>query len=76
MAMRGSLSFPGWESTRGEKSRRAKISEATAQAILDLRGSCKAVAVAERFGVSVRIVRNIWNRRRWVHLQQQREIQA
>lgn len=53
MARRGSMSLRGWESTRGENSRVATISESTAQAILNARASGEpAKAVAMRYGVS------------------------
>lgn len=64
----------GWESTKGMKSRTRRIDEATAQAILNLKGTMGPTAAAESFNdprVTVNIVKSIWRRLRWTHLRQQ-----
>lgn len=70
----GSLSMPGWESTRGMNSRCRKIDEATAQAILNCKGKMGQTACARHFNdprVTVHIVTAIWRRKNWAHLRQQ-----
>lgn len=69
MSRRGSMSLRGWESTRGENSRTATISENMAQAILNARASGEPPkSVAMRYGVSQSVVSKIWRRVRWSHL--------
>lgn len=56
---------------RGETSRTATITEETAQAVLDAKGTMTNKACAEKFadaGVTLNIVGSIWNKRRWKHL--------
>ena len=68
---RRAMAMPGWECSAGENSRVAKLTEAQAQAILDLRGSGRTkVSIAAQYGVSHACVRKIWQRGSWRHLKQ------
>lgn len=54
---------------RGENHRCAKISEQTAQSILDMKGTRRrAIDVAALHGVKPSMVASIWAKRSWAHL--------
>ena len=67
MHLRGKLSLPGWESTRGESSRTAKLTE---DAVRDIRSSTLSRAkLAKKHGITTKYVGDIIRRRRWAHVQ-------
>jgi hypothetical protein len=70
----GSLSMPGWEPSGGMKARNRRIDESTAQAILNCKGQMGAAQCVDKMNdpkVTIHIVKSIWRRLRWAHLQQQ-----
>lgn len=57
MGFKGSMSLPGWESTTGEKSRRAKFTD---EQIREIRNSTEQIEViALKFGTTAGYVKNI-----------------
>lgn len=63
--MKGSLSLRGWESTAGENSKLAKLTEEKVREIRKLQSSKSLKEVAEIYSVTTTCIRDIWNRRRW-----------
>lgn len=66
MGERGSMSRPGWESTAGEHSRRAKLTDAKVEEILLSRESNGVLAA--RHGVSAAQISRIRCGRDWSHV--------
>jgi hypothetical protein len=61
MSARGSMTFAGWESTRGTNSRTAKL---TAQQVRWIRMSKKTqAALAVKYGVSAKTIHSIKTRK-------------
>ena len=66
MAMKGSMSWWQWESTRGERSKTAVLTDEIAMKIyLDPR---PRKIIGEAYGTSESNVTNIKNKRRWRHI--------
>ena len=63
---RGSLSVRGWQSTRGENNKTAKLNDAQVRRILESRRTSEKLA--EHHGVSVKTINDIRSGRRWRHL--------
>ena len=65
-SFRGSLSVRGWQSTRGENNKTAKLTDAQVRRILESRRTSEKLA--EHHGVSVKTINDIRSGRRWRHL--------
>ncbi|WP_372899313.1 hypothetical protein [Stieleria sp.] len=64
---RGSLALRGWESTAGEKSRQAKMTDARVRVVK--RGSLPSVKVAAVLKVSKSTINDVRAGRRWGHVE-------
>lgn len=67
MKSRGGLFLPGWESTRGSHSRNAKLTEA--RVVMIRKSQLPIATIAKVFGVNIKTIRDVRNRRRWAHVQ-------
>ena len=69
--------MPDWyDPPKGEASPSAKITERTAQAVLDAKGSMTGKQCACELGVGLATVWMIWSGRRWKHLRRDAKPQA
>jgi hypothetical protein len=66
MSLKGSMSLPGWESTRGEKHRNARFTD---EQIREIRNSTEQIEViALKYGTSAAYVIDIKRRKRRKHV--------
>jgi DNA-binding transcriptional regulator YiaG len=65
-SIKGGLALRGWESTRGENSRTAKLNETKVRFIRKSEESSQSLAAM--FGVSVKCIREVRMRRKWRHV--------
>lgn len=63
--MKGSLALRGWESTAGENSRLAKLTNDQVREIRKLEGTKTAQELAEVYNVGRRTIQDVWRRRRY-----------
>jgi len=68
MGTKGSLSLRGWESSRGENHRTAKLTDDDVRQIRRLFGTMPHKDIAAKFGVHKSVISHIKTRKRWSHV--------